>query len=582
MIMQPESRLISQEQLCAEVKSIYAGLTMVESKCIHVDKAQACTIRGADGKENRIADDHWQALIALHRTLLHEHHDFFLASQHPSASPALHRLATKYTMPPRMWKHGIHSFLELLRYRLPDSLDFMIKFIYTAYQMMSLLYETVPTFEDTWIECLGDLGRFKKYHSGAAASTNQKLGTEADRCEPLGELLRLARLSSPVTKTPIGKGHFTKKRAEYVVPGFVDSIYVPACADNGAGLNIMSEAFAKTHKFTINTTSRTSIRLPQGTFVKSMGVTTCIYQFAGETECHSISFAVLPNCVKDIILGRPFLSLTKTLTDFAHRIKKEFVNISSKLTRLLLMGSSDQRVRGTINGEQVLALPDTGSDIMILSKRYARSLGLTIQTEPEHRQWVELADGSQICTYGTVLDANWSYGYCTSKNLSYECDFHVLEDLECDVILSNEFLYDTHAFTSHEEHFIDFDDGAEDWSELRLFRLLYKTLKDEFPQLTEEELEHSRRAEADTYIANLPEVDRDAAQAIEDRLREEWDRNFVAATTTSSAPGAEHQSSGQVNSQGDSTLVSTIRRFHSRLFRRRKAHEAVKLTGVGG
>lgn len=162
MLMQPDSRPISQQQLAAEVKSIYAGLTMVESKCIHVDRAQASAMRSADsGQKPKLADDHWQALIALHRTLLHEHHDFFLASQHPSASPALKRLAAKYSMPSRMWKHGIHSFLELLRFRLPDSLEFMISFIYTAYQMMSLLYETVPAFEDTWIECLGDLGRYR-------------------------------------------------------------------------------------------------------------------------------------------------------------------------------------------------------------------------------------------------------------------------------------------------------------------------------------------------------------------------------------------------------------------------------------
>lgn len=102
-----------------------------------------------------------QALIALHRTLLHEHHDFFLASQHPSASPALRRLASKYAMPARMWRHGIHSFLELLRHRLPASLDHMLAFIYLAYSMMALLYETVPAFEDTWIECLGDLGRYR-------------------------------------------------------------------------------------------------------------------------------------------------------------------------------------------------------------------------------------------------------------------------------------------------------------------------------------------------------------------------------------------------------------------------------------
>ncbi|KAI0011350.1 hypothetical protein F4779DRAFT_223317 [Xylariaceae sp. FL0662B] len=155
IIKQPETRPISQEQLVAEVKGIYAGLVMVESKCIEVDNAQSSQ---SDAKLN---NEQWQALIALHRTLLHEHHDFFLASQHPSASPALRRLASKYAMPARMWRHGIHSFLELLRHRLPDSLEHMLTFIYLAYSMMALLYETVPAFEDTWIECLGDLGRYR-------------------------------------------------------------------------------------------------------------------------------------------------------------------------------------------------------------------------------------------------------------------------------------------------------------------------------------------------------------------------------------------------------------------------------------
>lgn len=161
LLLQPDSRPISQEQLASEVKSIYAGLTMVETKCIHVDRAQAAAAADNTDANHKLASDHWQALIALHRTLLHEHHDFFLASQHPSASPALRRLAAKYATPARMWKHGIHSFLESLRRRLPDSIDYMLAFIYLAYQMMALLYETVPAFEDTWIECLSDLGRYR-------------------------------------------------------------------------------------------------------------------------------------------------------------------------------------------------------------------------------------------------------------------------------------------------------------------------------------------------------------------------------------------------------------------------------------
>ncbi|KAK0627189.1 hypothetical protein B0T14DRAFT_130406 [Immersiella caudata] len=213
LIKQPETRPISQEQLVAEVKSIYAGLVMVENKCIEVDTAQNTQTSPPDTAQNtqtsppdtaqntqadppdtaqhtqtsppdtaqhtqtsppdtaqntqagpadtKLNNEQWQALIALHRTLLHEHHDFFLASQHPSASPALRKLASEYAMSDRMWRHGIFSFLELLRHRLPASLEHMLTFIDLAYSMMTLLYETVPAFEDTWIECLGDLGRYR-------------------------------------------------------------------------------------------------------------------------------------------------------------------------------------------------------------------------------------------------------------------------------------------------------------------------------------------------------------------------------------------------------------------------------------
>ncbi|KAF1362227.1 hypothetical protein EJ07DRAFT_109094 [Lizonia empirigonia] len=132
LILQPDSRPISQEWLASLVNSIYAGLMMVETKCMEVDRAQAAAIAEEGEARTNLASDHWQTLIALHRTLLHEHHAFFIVSQHPSSSPELRRLA-----------------------------DHMLAFIYLAYQMVTLFYETVPAFEDTWIVCLGDLGRFR-------------------------------------------------------------------------------------------------------------------------------------------------------------------------------------------------------------------------------------------------------------------------------------------------------------------------------------------------------------------------------------------------------------------------------------
>ena len=152
--LQPKTHKITEEQLVNEVRGIYAGLVMVEKKCIEIDKQQS-------ESPNKLSHLQWQALISLHRTLLHEHHDFFLASQHPSASPVLKRLSEKYAMPARMWRYGIHSFLELLRHRLPDSLEHTLTFLYLAYSMMTLLLESVPAFRETWIECLGDLARYR-------------------------------------------------------------------------------------------------------------------------------------------------------------------------------------------------------------------------------------------------------------------------------------------------------------------------------------------------------------------------------------------------------------------------------------
>lgn len=199
MFKQPETNPITEEQLINEVRGIYAGLVMVEKKCIEIDKQQS-------ESKAELSQAQWQALISLHRTLLHEHHDFFLASQHPSATPVLKRLAEKYAMPARMWRYGIHSFLELLRQRLPDSLDHMLNFIYLAYSMMTLLLETVPAFRDTWIECLGDLARYRmaveesdlRDRETWAAVSRYWYNQDADRSPDVGRIQHhLAVLARP-------------------------------------------------------------------------------------------------------------------------------------------------------------------------------------------------------------------------------------------------------------------------------------------------------------------------------------------------------------------------------------------------
>jgi hypothetical protein len=96
-----KTRMFFQEQLVAEVKAIHARLAMVESKCIEVDK----TLRPQHkpgGNPPPLDNMQYQALLALHRALFHEHHDFFLAPQHPLAYPSLRRVTAKSIMPAGM------------------------------------------------------------------------------------------------------------------------------------------------------------------------------------------------------------------------------------------------------------------------------------------------------------------------------------------------------------------------------------------------------------------------------------------------------------------------------------------------
>lgn len=150
MIMQLRTRPISQEQLVAEVKGIYAGLVPVENKCIEI----------CGSVPTSLSNDQYAALLKIFCSLIKEHYDFFLASHHAVASPALRNLAKKYNMARRMWAHGILAFLELLRKRLPESQECMWSFIHWSYSAMALLDETVPQFRSTWVECKGDIARY--------------------------------------------------------------------------------------------------------------------------------------------------------------------------------------------------------------------------------------------------------------------------------------------------------------------------------------------------------------------------------------------------------------------------------------
>ena len=157
ILLQPDTRPITEEQLVHEVKGIYAGLHMVEKEFAEIVAQQR------DDPRRPLSIGQWAASLALQRTLLYEHHDALLASQHPSASPALRRLGFKYNMPERMWETGPRAFLELLQHQLPQEHDYLSTFLYLTEQMLKKFCESLPEFALYWMECLEDLKHYQDF-----------------------------------------------------------------------------------------------------------------------------------------------------------------------------------------------------------------------------------------------------------------------------------------------------------------------------------------------------------------------------------------------------------------------------------
>ena len=142
-----------------EVNEIYAKLDKVEKQCIDVDNKQiAAALDKHKAQRTHPTAEQWKAQITLHQSLLNEHHDFFLATQHPSASQELRDKAMQYNMPTRLWRHAIYDFLEVLRHRLPGSLEHMLAFINIAFTMITPLLKVFDKVNYMWTEWLGDLG----------------------------------------------------------------------------------------------------------------------------------------------------------------------------------------------------------------------------------------------------------------------------------------------------------------------------------------------------------------------------------------------------------------------------------------
>ncbi|KAM6535989.1 hypothetical protein FALCPG4_005512 [Fusarium falciforme] len=257
--------------------------------------------------------------------------------------------------------------------------------------------------------------------------------------------------------------------SSYEVPGTINGVPINALPDWGSAVEAVSEDFARRHGLKIKATDTQSIRLLGGHIAESVGRIVGHFKFQGEARVYRREFHVLRKSVYDLVLGRKFLDRTKTLTEYYHRIVKRFRPCAQKGRRLFLLDESPKdRLRCTVNGAEASAFPDTGSDLMLVSGDFVRRNKVKVRRGEEYRRRVELIEGSIIRTDSMVLNAELQFDAppLSSRELDYDqylgftvglssltshggatakatfiCDLHVIEDLPCDIILSNEFIF---------------------------------------------------------------------------------------------------------------------------------------------
>lgn len=260
--------------------------------------------------------------------------------------------------------------------------------------------------------------------------------------------------TKPFPERPSQGWHRKSMRRVVEPPGFINNHQISALPDTGAARNMMSAAYARKHKIPIHQGSEycRSFKLANGRTIRSRGIARATWSFNdSQGKTYDLEFHILADCPCDVLVGARFLQETETLSLHRHRLRKR--NVSPRDIRFVnLCGSPSQFLLGLLNGESISALPDTGSEVNLISEKYARDHGLIIYTDDDSRGLLQFADGTTQEALGRVT-AKWAFkdDIDNPMNVSFE----VLAECAYDVILGQEILYQHEAYSKHRTCLVD-------------------------------------------------------------------------------------------------------------------------------
>ncbi|PGH27807.1 hypothetical protein AJ80_00595 [Polytolypa hystricis UAMH7299] len=297
----------------------------------------------------------------------------------------------------------------------------------------------------------------------------------------------------------------------------------------------MDPTYARKNRIPINTRLTERFVLPNGKHVRSRGTAMVRWPFADKPgKSYELEFVILPK--HEVILGNKFLQETETMTTHRRRIRKVRKLVTSA-KEMYLAGEHHARTTGTLDGEPVLALPDSGSEVNIVSKAYSKSRGWKIIGSSSRLQF---ADSSEQNSLGQVT-AMWESGVEEGETMM---TFEILSGCPYDVVLGQEYVYGADAYSILIAH----DELEHDVPRLCLVIRIPEFLRKRrsgtsgspsssevaAPTAIQEELR--RRKAADRDVRDMQEPQRSEERNREMARREAWKLSHLSTEQLASQP----------------------------------------------
>ncbi|KDQ59481.1 hypothetical protein JAAARDRAFT_126988 [Jaapia argillacea MUCL 33604] len=235
-----------------QLKKLYRAISCLETKVIHEEtdlegggadeaprdssRAPGLLVKQRNSREVKPKDEEaekenerWRKMVEDHKCLAEMMHNLLEISLAPSVPASLRNIPQKYNIIMRLWTHAFNKLLENLRRascRSPIAFEHLQEFIYYAYTFYTGLLEeqTLAAYRSNWLECLGDLARYRMVVTEMVSKATSLQGQQSLTAKAVAQV-PITSDSNPPSKS---KGSISDKPAARIDDESAPSIGVAA------------------------------------------------------------------------------------------------------------------------------------------------------------------------------------------------------------------------------------------------------------------------------------------------------------------------------------------------------------------